>query len=167
MDSSELRQILSELRFSAGLSDAVLHELAEVAQLKNFRAGESLFAEGHPADELYLVLDGRVELCMNVPAGGCLPILTLESGDLVGWSAFARDARMTATAVATTDTQVIAIPAAELIALCERDHDVGYAILHRVVTALARRLVATRLQVLDLFADVSPGADNRREVRST
>jgi len=166
MDSSELRQILSELRFSAGLSDVALRELSQVAHTKDFKSGEVLFSEGHAADELYLVREGRIELCMNVPPGGCLPILTLESGDLVGWSAFVPDARMTATAIATTDTQVIAIPASELVELCERDHDVGYSILHRVVTALSRRLVATRLQVLDLFADASPPA-SQREVESS
>ena len=88
---------------------------------------------------------------MNVPTRGCLPILTLEAGDLVGWSALLGHAEMTATAVTLEETQVIAMTTTDLKNLCDQDHDIGYQIMRLVAMALSHRLVATRLQVLDLF----------------
>jgi CRP-like cAMP-binding protein len=151
METHQLRQILGEQRFLAGLSDEDQWKLAKIARSCDFAAGTEIFTEGSSTADLYIVRSGRVELCMNVPAQGCLPILTLEAGDLLGWSAALGKGEMTATATAVIDTQVIALGADELQQLCEDDHDIGYDIMRRVATALSRRLVATRLQVLDLF----------------
>ncbi|HAW27385.1 MAG TPA: hypothetical protein DCY03_04590, partial [Planctomycetaceae bacterium] len=49
-------------------------------------------------------------------------------------------------------TRVIAIDADALAEVCEQDHDIGYQIMRRVALALSQRLVASRLQVLDMYA---------------
>ena len=89
---------------------------------------------------------------MLLRSGG-LPVLTLEAGDLLGWSGLVDSTQVTATAIAVQDTRAIALPADRLKALCQEDHDIGYEIMRRVAVALSRRLVATRLQLLDMFAD--------------
>ena len=155
METQQLQQILKELRFSSGLSNEDQKKLADVSRVQEFLADSIIFNEGELPEDLYLVRSGRIELCMNVPARGCLPILTLEAGDLVGWSVLIEQGEMTATATAIKDTQVIAISADKLRELCEQDHDIGYQIMHRLAETLAQRLVATRLQVLDLFANSS------------
>ena len=156
MEMQQLQKILNELRFSAGLSDEDQQKLAEISRAQDFPAGTIIFTEGSKPEDLYLLRSGRVELCMTVPARGCLPILTLETGDLVGWSVVVGHGEMTATAMAVEDTQVIAISAHKLRELCDQDHDIGYQIMRRVAVTLSQRLVATRLQALDLFADSSP-----------
>jgi CRP-like cAMP-binding protein len=163
METQQLQQILTELRFSAGLSDEDEQKLAEVSRAQDFPAGTVIFTEGSTPADLYLLRSGRVELCMNVLARGCLPILTLEAGDLVGWSVVIGQGEMTATATAVEDTQVIAISADKLRELCDQDHDIGYQIMRRMAETLSRRLVATRLQVLDLFADSSPNIGSIQE----
>jgi len=156
MSKQQICQILRESRFSAGLSEAGVERIADAACLTDFPEGTTIFAEGTDTSQLYLLQSGRVELCMNVPTRGCLPILTLEEGDLLGWSAVLGEQEMTATAVAVTDTQAIALEADQLRELCAQDHDIGFEIMRRVAVALSRRLVAARLQVLDLFADTLP-----------
>ncbi len=47
------------------------------------------------------------------------------------------------------------------MALCQRDHEVGYHVMRQTVCAMQRRLVATRLQLLDLFAETTPIAADR------
>ena len=163
METQQLQQILTELRFSAGLSDDDQQKLAEVSRVQEYPVGTVIFTEGSTPADLYLLRSGRVELCMTVPARGCLPILTLEAGDLVGWSVVIGRGEMTATATAVDDTQVIAISADKLRELCDQDHDIGYQIMHRVAVTLSRRLVATRLQVLDLFANASPNIGTLQE----
>ncbi|WP_299465406.1 cyclic nucleotide-binding domain-containing protein [uncultured Gimesia sp.] len=144
-----------ELRFTAGLSDEDQRKLAVISRLQEFPKGAIVFAEGTDHKDIYVISSGRVEICMSIQARGCLPVLTLEAGDLVGWSSVLKQGEMTATVVAMEDTQAVAIDAAELRELCELDHDIGYQIMKRIASALSQRLVACRLQVLDMYGDVN------------
>ncbi|MCH9653682.1 MAG: cyclic nucleotide-binding domain-containing protein [Planctomycetes bacterium] len=155
MDVQQIQQILMKLRFTSGLSDEDQRNLARISHAQNFPKGATVFTVGSDHKDIYVIRSGRVEICMSIPARGCLPVLTLEAGDLVGWSSILKQGEMTATVIAVEDTQTIAIDAANLSELCEQDHDIGYQIMRRVATALSQRLVASRLQVLDMFGDVN------------
>jgi CRP-like cAMP-binding protein len=64
---------------------------------------------------------------------------------------------MTASARALTDVTVAAIDARGLLALCDNDPRFGYHFMKRTVAALAARLQATRLQLLDVYrAELAP-----------
>jgi CRP-like cAMP-binding protein len=72
-------------------------------------------------------------------------------------------ATMVATAIAIDDCELAAASADELRRLCETDLEFGYYFMRQLAKALARRLLAARLQLLDLFrqetlASTSPEA---------
>jgi hypothetical protein len=50
-----------------------------------------------------------------------------------------------------TFTRIIAIDAAELWEACRVDKALGYTVMCRVAEAITSRLIATRLQLLDMF----------------
>ena len=156
MTTTEILQALHQLRFLAGLSEEDLNKLAEISELVGFAAGATIFSEGSKSQFIYLLRNGRVELRMCAPAKGCQTLLTLEGGDLLGWSPAILQAEMTATAVAVSETQAIRIAADKLYSLCEADHDIGYQMMRRIAVAMSSRLAATRLQVLDVHADTLP-----------
>lgn len=153
MTASLYRPCLEQLRFTAELPSAMLDALANLASLRQFAAGATLFHEGARHEALYLLCRGRVALEMGAAGRGAVRILSLGPGDVIGWSALLGDGPMTASAVALEPCEVLAIPGGELLALCEADHDAGYALMRQMATALSRRLLATRLQLLDLFGD--------------
>lgn len=156
MAKNDLIEQLRQLHFSANLADDVLGEIAQAAQEVQLTAGQHVFREGSKSDRLYVVRQGRVALDINVPGRGATRILTLGPGDMFGWSALLGTGPMVASAVAIDDTDAIAISGAALRAVCEANHDVGYQLMRRMAVALSRRLVATRLQLLDLFHDNAP-----------
>jgi len=156
MNKAQLRERLKELSFSAQLPDKVVDHLAEISLAIDYPAGSVLFREGSVNDTLYLVCWGTVALEMNVPARGAARLLTLGPGDLVAWSSLLNHGEMTATAIVTEDAQLIAISAPKLRRLCEADHELGFQFMRRLSQALAKRLVATRLQLLDLFSHEPP-----------
>ena len=54
--------------------------------------------------------------------------------------------------------ELIELSGTELTSLCRTDPALGYHLMHGLAGALAKRLLATRLQLLDLFAaDASAG----------
>ena len=156
VDTQALAGVLKNLRFSESLPLHVLEAIAGSATLCDFPAGTVLFREGAQNDKLMIVAAGRVALDVRVPGRGDVRILSLGPGDMLAWSALIGGGRMTTSAVTLQDTRLVAIPAAEAIALCESDPSFGYNLMRQVALALANRLVATRLQLLDLFADTAP-----------
>lgn len=141
------------LAHATALPQDVVQLLLMLGHWRGPAAGEILFRANVPSDFWLLVLRGRVTLEMLVPGRGKVPILTLGPGDIVGWSAVLGHEQMTTSAVATDEeTEVVAFPAAEVHALCQRDPQVGYLLMRHLALSLADRLVATRLQLLDLYA---------------
>lgn len=143
---------LGRLRFAADLPPQTLVEVAALASERVVSAKSVIFREGEICPDLYVVQKGVVALDMHVPGRGAVRILTVGEGELLGWSALLGEGRMTATATALDDTRLAVISGAKLRGLCETNHEVGVRVMQQMATALSQRLVATRLQLLDLFA---------------
>ncbi len=156
MEVQQLGKILGDHSFSAPLSDSTLAEIGEIASLVCYPAGSMIFREGSSNPNLMLIRHGRVGLDINVPGRGPVRILTLGPGDMVAWSALFGTGEMTTSATALENTELITCCGKRLLELSQSNHEIGYQFMHRMATALANRLVATRLQLLDLFCDQSP-----------
>lgn len=152
MDQVQLRQTLRELHFSATLSDSTAEKLGALLSPCDFPAGAMLFEEGAVNPWLYLIVAGEIGLEMCVPARGCTRILTLGPGDLLAWSSLLGEGKMTAGAIALSPAKLLAASAPDIGALCQSDREFGYELMRGVALALSKRLVATRLQLLDLYA---------------
>lgn len=143
---------LSESWFGAGLPPEAIARLAAVAEVRDLAPGDLITAEGRAAESLCVVLSGRVALRMLVPERGTVTILTVEQGDIVGWSAVVPPYRGTTEAVAIEPVRVLRFASESLRLLLRADSVLAASLYPRVLQAVARRLVATRLQLLDLFA---------------
>ena len=99
-----------------------------------------------------MIGSGRVALRLRVPERGPTTILTIEAGDVVGWSAVVPPHRSTSTVIALETTELILMDGEGLRAELEVDPELAAAVYSALLEALARRLVATRQQLLDLFA---------------
>lgn len=95
---------------------------------------------------------GRVALRTHVPERGDFTILTVEPGDVYGWSALVPPYRATSTAVAIEAVEAITFEGPALRGALREDAALAQALYPRVLVAVARRLNATRVQLLDLFA---------------
>jgi len=136
---------------SVGIDPSCRDDLASRMSFRDVAEGTILFRENSVRDDLLLVVSGRVALEMNVPGRGSVRILSLGDGDLVGWSAVLAKGVMTTSAVALAQTRLAVFSATEIKALCDRRPEIGYPLMRHIAQSLANRLVATRLQLLDLF----------------
>jgi CRP-like cAMP-binding protein len=131
-----------------------LEKFASISRLRYAKAGEVFFREGDRQDFLYVVLEGRVALDMFVPHRGKVRFYTAEQWDVFGWSSVTPHVRQrTAGAVAVMDTSVVAIDAEKMRQMCMDDHSLGYLVMKRMTNVVASRLMVTRLQLLDMFAE--------------
>lgn len=131
--------------------DRILKQLADISQYATVAAGTVLFTEGQLHSDVHFVDAGTIALEMVTRQCGKQRILTVGEGDLLAWSALLGDSRMTASAIATSDASLITLSGHRLQSLCDIDRDVGYVVMRSVAKLISRRLLATRLQLLDLF----------------
>jgi CRP-like cAMP-binding protein len=156
---TSIAELLREAGLFAGLNDPQLIKLAGIARLADHSSRTRLFREGEQHGQLSFVVDGAVALEMHIPRRGAARILTIGPGQVLAWSALLSDGTMTATAIVQEPARMIVFPAGELRSLCESDHDIGYSVMKQIAGSVSRRLLATRLQLLDLFAETEPVTD--------
>jgi CRP/FNR family cyclic AMP-dependent transcriptional regulator len=151
--------MLCSLPIFSDLSDEHVDVIAGISTIQPFRDNQEIFHEGDPRDFLYVVLDGRIALEMHIPNRGRLRILTVQPPDVFGWSSVADAApRRTVTARAVCAGKFLVIDAVKLHEACRKDPILGYVVMHHVANLIAGRLMATRLQLLDMFSQPSSEA---------
>jgi len=147
-----LERIIAEHPFFAGLESYYAGLLAGCGANVRFQPGAYIFKEGEEANEFYLVRSGKVALELFAPQRKPIVVETLADGDILGWSWLLPPYLWKFHAHAVQDTRAIALDGKCLRAKCEQNHDLGYEVLKRFAQIMERRLEATRLQLLDVYA---------------
>lgn len=151
MEIEGLERIVREHPFFAGLDEEFIKLVCGCAKNVRFETGQYVFHEGEPADQFYLLRQGRVALQIASPGRGAVTFQTLGEGEIVGVSWLIPPYRWTYDAKALELTRAIAMDATCLRQKCEADHDLGYDVMKRFMPVLIQRLQAARMQILDVY----------------
>lgn len=145
-------ELLRRYPFFGFLTVAQLREVAMIAEEIELARGETLFSIGDPAESLYFLLSGAMEL-HYVVIDEHLPQLrkdfmvgTINPGEVLGISAILQpDSTMTATVLATTDSALLAMNGEDLLDLCSADTELAYGLVYQIAKATMERLGSTRV----------------------
>jgi CRP-like cAMP-binding protein len=151
MTVTEIHSTLATHPFFAGLPDSDIERLAGLAFEVKFQPEEIIFREGDESSLFYLILSGRVALEIQAP-GRLVRIQTVSEGEELGWSSLLEDVRKQFQARCLEPVRAVAFVGDYLIALYERDPAFGFRLFRRVLSTVADRLRATRLQLLDVYS---------------
>jgi CRP-like cAMP-binding protein len=146
-----LAKLLSTHPVFKDLKPEYITFLSESACEHTFKAGKVIFKTGEPAEEFYLIKEGKVALEVYSPPKGSLNILTLNSNSVLGWSWLYPPYTWHFEARAISDTTTFTFDAIKVRTECRRDFEFGYMFTNCFGQIMMRRLVATRLQLLDVF----------------
>ena len=136
----------------ARLPAHVRDRLSRIGRHAHFSPGAEILSEGVDTPFVGAVEAGRVALRLRVPErGGRLTFLTIEAGELLGWSALVAPYRATADAVAIDETEILALDATGLRDLLADDCEVAAALLPLVLETVSQRLGASWHQLIDMF----------------
>ena len=114
-----------------------------------FKAGSVILKEGESADKFYLIRSGRVAIYIAQPRE--ITIQTIQESDILGWSWLIPPYRYRFSAKAVENVRALALDGKCLREKCEKNSDLGYEFLKRLVSVFTERLEATRLQLLDVY----------------
>ncbi|MBI4197705.1 MAG: cyclic nucleotide-binding domain-containing protein [Chloroflexi bacterium] len=140
---------LTESVLLRGLEPEQLQKVAAVSRTVEYPPDSTLFKEGDPLEELYIVERGRVKLIMAAvlwEGGSTLLHVVHVIGPYgaFGWSALVEPHRATLSAYTGTGCRLVAIRGAELLGLMEQDPVMGYRVMTALAGLIAQRLEATR-----------------------
>ncbi|MGZ8564035.1 MAG: Crp/Fnr family transcriptional regulator [Candidatus Limnocylindria bacterium] len=151
-DKGTLAGKLGGTWFGGGLSSRDRERLVASATLRKFGLGEILLHEGAACEEFGVVVSGLLGMQTLVPGRGTVTLMTVEPGDVYGWSALVPPHRSTSTVLGIEPGEALVFDATELRDLLRDDESLAATLYPRLLQSLGRRLTATRFQLLDLYA---------------
>jgi CRP-like cAMP-binding protein len=151
VETAALAALLEETWFGADLPAGTRARLAVLGRFVEIPESSAVVREGMPCESLGIVVDGRIALRLGLPGGQDRTILTVEAGDVFGWSAALLPAISTSTGIAVAPTRAILFDGDELRTALAIDCELAAAVYERLFVSVARRLTATRVQLLDLY----------------
>lgn len=148
----DIQKALTEHPFTQGMDPKHLKMMADIVGYQRFEAGKRIFQEGEPAERLYLIVSGTVDLEVFNLNQGTIPIQTLVAGEVLGSSWFVPPYRWKFDARAEKPVDTLVFDARLLLELFDKHNDFGYDFMKRMATIVDQRLNAAKEQLLDMYA---------------
>lgn len=139
--------------FFSFLKPAQLKMIAGISKEETYPSGTVIFREKEPAEWLYILVKGSVDLYFTVEVEYHpeqrkeLLFGVINPVEFFGISALIEPHLLTASARSAKDCHVIKINAASLLELCNQDDQLAYGLMKQIAKATIERLNATRLQL--------------------
>ena len=114
-------------------------------------AGVTVLQQGTPAEYLYLVISGAVEMTYKPYDGTLITISHVEKDGLFGWSAVVGSEKYTSSAIAIENLETMRIRGSELRKLCVDHPEAGKEILERLASSVSSRWKDAQAQVKSIL----------------
>jgi len=145
------RQDYAQLSIFAGLDGNQISQLSHFIDECQFPKDCVIFEQGQPADRLYILLSGEVEIRYKPYDGPPLLVARIEPGGVFGWSAALRRDVYTSGAFSAQDSVAYCIRGANLHVMRAQYPETGMIFLERLASVIAERLRSTHAQVLGML----------------
>lgn len=145
-------ETLRKYPFFGFLNHVQLDKVAMLSEVIPVNQGDNVFEAGAPADALYLLMSGSIELCTESYDRYYKPELRrsylvgeVNPGEVLGLSALISPYILTASAQATSDCELLKLDAVRLRRMMATDEAMASGLMTRVSEALSERLNYTRI----------------------
>lgn len=136
--------ILSKAALLAGLSRAQLESLEACGETRGLAQDEVVFEEGALGDEIFLLLDGRVQITVEMSRKTeQAPVHTVLPGSIFGEFALAASAKRSATAIGLKDCSFFVFTRDAFHELAAKDPALGYRVMQNLSEILVGRIIKT------------------------
>ena len=143
--------LLSTHPFFDGMRPEWLELIAGCGRNVVYRPDTLIASEGQPCNEFLAVRRGQVAIELYAPGAGACRIQTLGEGAVIGWSWIFPPYVWMFDLRAIETTHAVLFDTSCLRVKCEESPEMGYEFMRRFAGVMSERLIATRLQLLDLY----------------
>lgn len=155
-----LEEAYAGLSIFSGLSTEQLQHLDTLLVRCQYPAGITIFEQGQPAMNLYIVAEGEITISYKPYDGPALTVARIQPGGVFGWSAALGHDVYTSSALAACNTTALCVPAAGLRRFCEQYRPTAAIFVDRLAGGIAVRLNDTHGEVLSILTRALNLCDN-------
>jgi CRP-like cAMP-binding protein len=151
-------EILRHYPLFHSFSDSQLRAIAMIADEVEIEAGTTLFKKGQPAEMLYILKEGCIDLYYMTGEKGNsnsqkgFPVGEINPGEMFSISALIEPHILSSTARASRQSVVIKIEAMALRTLFAKDKRLAYLLTYQAAKASIERLHNTQIQLAATWA---------------
>ena len=116
-------------------------------------SGATVIEQGQPADYLYLIVDGKVQVTYKPYDGTSITVAHVEKEGMFGWSAVVGSQTYTSSVTAIEDLDTYRIHGNELRKLCMDHPEAGKEILERIASVVSSRWTNSHEQVKSILVN--------------
>ena len=142
--SSDIRNLLQYLPLFKDVSPEVIDGLIAAGIERAYMAGEVIIQEGSLGRDMYLIIEGKVQVIKGENGGEQRELAIREPGDLIGEMGLIEGTPRFATVIALEATRVLEFSEQDLRSLWAKQP----LLLYRVVSMLSHRLRESDLQMI-------------------
>jgi CRP-like cAMP-binding protein len=142
-----------------GLPEEKMSAIYALAASRSVRQGDWLFQKTDPAEHIYLLETGAIELLLPVDSNIEVPVALIRPGNgCVGVGALVEPYRYTLSARCKVDSRLTMIAAPELRRLFQADPVFGSTVMTNLAQRLQERLLETREEIKIHFMNLIQSA---------
>ena len=148
-------EFLAQSALFGGCTLQQLDAVAKRCERRAFEAGTVVFAAQTPAEHLYVVERGSIELHFPLVCYGATQEVTVDRklrGDALGWSSLVGGHTYTLSATATSEAALLRIRCDDLESLFV-DRQFGYVVMRRLAEVIAQRFSVLEQMFIEMLQD--------------
>ena len=143
---------LSSIPIFADLDSAELNTISDHMHVSRFEAGDFVFSEGDPGDEVCFVVDGTLDVLKLYDGKVERKIAVKAPGGSLGEMAVIGNFSRTATVKSRTDVTLLTLPRRRFDQICDQHPKIGVKILRSIARLLSLHLRDTSQELLELIS---------------
>jgi CRP/FNR family cyclic AMP-dependent transcriptional regulator len=132
------------------LDPAELNTVSDNMHVSRFEAGDLVFSEGDPGDEVCFVVDGTLDVLKSYDGKLDKKIAVKAPGGSIGEMAVIGNFSRTATVKSRTDATLLTLSRRRFDQICEEHPKIGVKILRSIAQLLSMHLRDTSQELLEL-----------------
>lgn len=143
----DVMQLLKRCEVFIGLNDNDLEKVSTLSSWRRetFKAGEFIFHEDIEVKDFHIMEEGLVRIVVSYQDESLdkltqIPVDIITRGDVFGWSSIVSGHVATTSAICIEPSSVIVVDGAELKALLDSNHSMGYEVMQGLVRVIGTRL---------------------------
>ena len=146
----DIKKALGKCDLFVGLADDAIATVEKMCEVVHYNTGVTIINKGDSEHDLFVVPKGRVSLELNVSDYAVSERLDQAvENEVFGEMSLVHEFRRSANAISMDDMDLLKIAREDLIAFLDSDNEAGYIVMSNLAKILARRLVATNMQLAD------------------
>ena len=136
----DMISVLKQVSLFAGLDSQTIEQLASITEVRTYKSGQQVYAEGEADAALFVVVSGTIRVDKQVNAGQQQTLQQISVGEVLGAISFVLGGEHSVSAQALHDTELLMIRRTEFDRLAARNPATAYRIMLRIAGKLAALL---------------------------